>query len=160
MAREHRFETTVAWQGSTAGGYRDYNRNHSVRVPAAGLDLATSADSAFRGDARRVNPEQLVLAAASSCQLLAFLAVAAREGLDVRGYTDDAEAVMPVTREPMSITKIVLRPVVTVAPGTDHDAVRRAAAQGHDECFIANSLRSEVVVEVTVREADASPSPS
>lgn len=160
MAREHRFETALAWTGTTAGGYRDYDRNHRVSVPAAGLELTVSADAAFRGDPAQVNPEQLVLAAASSCQLLSFLAVAAREDIVVLGYADAAEAVMPVSREPMSIARITLRPVITVAAGTDHEAVVRAAHRGHEECFIANSLRSEVVVEVTVREAGGPPGPS
>ncbi|GAB2457701.1 OsmC family protein [Jatrophihabitans fulvus] len=150
--REHRFVTELTWAGSTAAGYREYGRDHTVRVPEAGLELRATADAAFRGDPSLVNPEQLLLAAASSCQLLAFLAVAARHDIDVRDYTDTAEAVMPVTREPMSITRIVLRPVVTVARGTDHEAVVRALHQGHDECFIANSLRSEIVLDPTVRD--------
>lgn len=153
MAHEHLFATQIQWQGSTAVGYRDYDRNHHVRVPAPGLELVASSEAAFRGDATKANPEQLLLAAASSCQLLAFLAVAARNGIDVLDYSDDAEAVMPVTREPMSITRIMLRPVITVAAGTDPDAVIRAAHQGHDECFIANSLRTEVVVEPVVVSA-------
>jgi organic hydroperoxide reductase OsmC/OhrA len=150
MAREHHFGSQLRWQGSTAGGYRDYDRNHTVRTPPAAAELGVSAAPAFLGDESSTNPEQLVLAAASSCQLLSFLAVAARAGIDVLEYTDDAEAVMPVTREPMRLARIVLRPTVVVAAGTDPEAVRRASDEGHEQCFIANSLNTEVVVEVTV----------
>ncbi len=150
MAYEHRFQARLEWAGSTTGGYTGYERSHQVATPPVAAELALSAAPAFRGDADRRNPEQLVLAAASSCQLLSFLACAARAGIEVCEYADDAEALMPVTREPMRITRITLRPRITVAPGTDHSAVRQAVAQGHDECFIANSLRSEIVVEPTI----------
>ncbi|SHG48072.1 Organic hydroperoxide reductase OsmC/OhrA [Jatrophihabitans endophyticus] len=153
MAREHHFASRLRWSGSTAAGYRGYERTHTVTTPPAAQALQVSAAPAFLGDETHANPEQLVLAAASSCQLLSFLAEAARAGIEVVDYADDAAAVMPVTRGPMAITRIELRPVITVAAGTNHEAVERAAHRGHEQCFIANSLRSEVVVEVTVREA-------
>ena len=61
--------------------------------PTAHLEL--SSDPAFGGRPERLNPEQLLLMAASSCQLLSFLAVAARARLDVIAYEDEAEAMMP-----------------------------------------------------------------
>jgi peroxiredoxin-like protein len=152
MAHEHHFTAQLAWQGSTAAGYRAYDRNHRVRTPPARAELEVSAAPAFLGDEALTNPEQLVLAAASSCQLLSFLAVAAQAGIEVLEYTDDAEAVMPVTRGPMRIARIVLRPTVVVAAGTDAEAVRKAVDEGHQQCFIANSLNTEVVVEVTILE--------
>jgi organic hydroperoxide reductase OsmC/OhrA len=160
MATTHRFRTELAWSGTTAGGYRDYPRTHRVTLPTAPaepaepasphFELPVSADVAFRGDPTLPNPEQLLLAAASSCQLLSFLAVAARAGVEVLEYADEAEAEMPVTREPMRITRIVLRPRVVVAAGTDVDVVVPMLHQAHDECFIANSLTSQVVLEPTV----------
>jgi organic hydroperoxide reductase OsmC/OhrA len=100
----------VQWSGSTGVGYDHYDRGHHARaLPAAdGIDL--SSDPAFRGDPARTNPEQLLVLAASSCQLLSFLAVAARARLDVVAYTDAAEAVMPEDDPPVRITGITLRP--------------------------------------------------
>jgi organic hydroperoxide reductase OsmC/OhrA len=62
----HRYRTTAAWQGSTAAGYDGYDRGHEVRAAPAEAVLALSGDPAFRGDPRRLNPEQLLVAAASS----------------------------------------------------------------------------------------------
>src|SRR5262249_1070220 len=79
----HRYTVTSAWQGSTAAGYEAYDRSHEAHAPPAEAKLRLSGDPAFRGDAARLNPEQLLVVAASSCQLLSFLAVAARARIDV-----------------------------------------------------------------------------
>jgi organic hydroperoxide reductase OsmC/OhrA len=57
---------------------------------------------------------------------------------------------MPVTREPLSIQRIVLRPHVVVRGDVDDEEVLRLLEAGHKGCFIANSLRSEIVLEPTV----------
>ena len=150
MSDTHRYRAQASWVGSTAVGYDAYERAHSVRCAPADAGLDLSGDPAFRGDPLRLNPEQLLLAAAVSCQLLAFLAVAARARIDVVGYEDDAEADMPESDRPMRITAIRLRPHITVAAGTDPDRVHKLVAIAHKECFIANSLTSEMDVRATV----------
>jgi organic hydroperoxide reductase OsmC/OhrA len=85
--------------------------------------------------------------AASSCQLLSFLAVVARARIDVVGYEDEAEGFMPQDESPMWITKIVLRPRIKVAGDVDVERLRHYAELAHEQCFIANSLRTEIVVE-------------
>ena len=69
-APPHRYRTELAWRGSTGAGYAAYDRTHEVSAPPAGVTLSLSADPTFRGDPERLNPEQLLLAAASSCQML------------------------------------------------------------------------------------------
>jgi organic hydroperoxide reductase OsmC/OhrA len=150
MARVHTYRSTLAWEGSTADGYAAYERTHRVSTPPAHGELTVTADVPFRGDPAFTNPEQLLLAAASSCQLLSFLAEAAGAGVDVVAYTDEAEAFMPVTQEPLSIQRIVLRPHVVVRGDVDDTQVLRLLDDGHKACFIANSLRSEIVLEPTV----------
>jgi organic hydroperoxide reductase OsmC/OhrA len=137
------YDAAVTWSGTTAGGYRAYGRGHVARI--GGSDLALSADAAFRGDAALPNPEQLVVAAAGSCQLLSFLAVAARAGIDVVGYEDDPVGVMPAGRQPMSLTSIELRPTIRVR-GADEATVRALVERAHEQCYIANSLRADVAV--------------
>jgi len=112
--------------------------------------LTMSSDPAFRGDPAHLNPEQLLLAAAVSCQLLSFLAVAARARIDVVAYSDDAEADMPEDDPPMRITAIRLRPTITVAAGTNVDRIDRLVEVAHKECFIANSLTSAMDIRATV----------
>ncbi|MFN8041365.1 MAG: OsmC family protein [Acidimicrobiales bacterium] len=149
----HRYRAQVTWSGSTGAGYEAYDRTHAVTCPPATADLTVSSDPAFRGDPTLLDPEQLLLAAASSCQLLAFLAVAARARVDVVTYTDQAEAVMPEDDPPVRITAIALRPRIIVrGPGgaTAVDKLARLVEVAHHECFIANSLRSDVVVEPVI----------
>ena len=90
----HHYRATCRWDGSTAGGYDAYPRAHDLACPPATGVLHLSSDPAFLGDPTLLNPEQLLLGAASSCQLLSFLAVAARARVVVLGYVDTAEAEM------------------------------------------------------------------
>jgi organic hydroperoxide reductase OsmC/OhrA len=108
------------------------------------LDL--SSDPVFRGDSTLLNPEQLVVLAASSCQLLSFLAVAARARVDVLHYNDEAIGVMPEKDMPMRLTSISLRPTIRVASGTSVDQVLHLVEVAHRECYIANSLRTEISI--------------
>jgi organic hydroperoxide reductase OsmC/OhrA len=149
----HAYRAQVRWEGSTGAGYRDYPRAHSAFMPPATEGLDLSADPHFRGDADLPNPEQLLVLAASSCQLLSFLAVAARAGVEVVGYADDATGEMPPDSQPLRVTRIVLRPVVTVRGEVDEGVVVRLLHDAHEECYVASSLRSEVVLEPEVRRA-------
>lgn len=88
--------------------------------------------------------------AASSCQLLSFLALAARSRIDVLRYDDDAEAEMPENATPVRITRIVLRPRVLVARGTPEERVLKLLHKAHDQCYIANSLKSEISLEAVI----------
>jgi organic hydroperoxide reductase OsmC/OhrA len=88
--------------------------------------------------------------AASSCQLLSFLAVAARARVDVIEYRDGAEGEMPEDEEPMRVTRITLRPHITVGGDVDEARIRHLVEVAHRECFIANSLKTDVVVEPTL----------
>lgn len=146
----HTYTTTLAWEGSTGAGYRGYSRSHTAAAPPAQAAIELSADAAFRGDERLANPEQLLVMAASSCQLLSFLGEAARRGIDVRAYSDRAEGLMDAAARPAMISHVVLRPEIVVAPGTDRASVVAAAEAAHEGCFIANSLRSDVRLDVTV----------
>jgi len=147
----HTYRAQVQWAGSTAAGYRAYPRAHTAYTPPATEGFDLSADPAFRGDADLPNPEQLLVLAASSCQLLSFLALAARQRVDVVGYEDEATGEMPMDELPQRIARITLRPNVSVAGEADLEAVERLLHQAHTECYIANSLTSEVVLEPTVR---------
>lgn len=149
----HSFHTALTWTGSTGTGYHGYDRAHSVRAVPAEQELTLTADPAFLGQAELLNPEQLLLAAASSCQLLSFLSVAARARLDVVDYADEAKAEMPVDVAPVRITRITLQPVITLAetdrPRPSDDRLRHLTDVAHRECFVAHSLRSSMRIEPT-----------
>lgn len=147
---DHTYRSLLSWTGSTGAGYKHYDRAHHLTAPPSVTGLALTADPAFLGDPNLLNPEQLLLAAASSCQLLSFLAVAAAARLNVVGYTDESTAVMPEDDLPMRITRIELHPQITLADTSQtrptEDRLAHLTEVAHRECFIANSLRSDIVV--------------
>ncbi|MGO1165874.1 MAG: OsmC family protein [Janibacter sp.] len=145
---DHAFATSLRWSGSTAIGYDDYSREHELTM--ASHTMPTSSDTAFGGDPAHPNPEQLLVAAASSCQMLSFLAVAARARIDVVDYRDEAVGEMPEGNRPMWVTRIALRPRITLAGTPPRAKVERLVEVAHRECFIAQSLRSEIVLEPTL----------
>lgn len=145
--RTHRYSTRCTWRGSTGTGYERYDRTHRLESPPAKSSLTLASDPAFRGNPDLLNPEQLLVAAASSCQLLSFLAVAARARVDVLEYEDEATGEMPENDVPVRITRIALSPRIGVAAGTSVEKVRRLVEIAHHECYIANSLKTSVTVE-------------
>jgi organic hydroperoxide reductase OsmC/OhrA len=139
----HVYRSALSWSGSTRD-YESYDRRHEVSV--GNTTLALSADAAFRGDPALLNPEQLLVVAASSCQLLSFLAVAARSGVEVVSYRDEAEGRMAEAEQPMRVSPIILRPRV-VARGGTIEKVERLLHKAHEQCYIANSLSSDIALE-------------
>jgi organic hydroperoxide reductase OsmC/OhrA len=152
----HNYASRLEWRGATADGYEHYDRAHTVSVPPSPARLRLSSDGAFRGDAALVNPEQLLLVAASSCQLLSFLAIASHARINVVAYADEAEAVMPADSKPMRITRITLRPRIVIDGEVDESRVRRYVELAHEHCFIANSVSAEIVLEPRIEPAGGS----
>lgn len=146
----HHYATELSWSGSTGVGYDAYDRRHLVTAAPAAQQLELASDPAFLGDPHLLNPEQLLLAAASSCQLLSFLAVAARARLDVVGYSDSARAEMDEADRPTRITSISLHPVITLTdtdrPRPTEQRLAKLADIAHHECFIANTLNAAIVL--------------
>jgi organic hydroperoxide reductase OsmC/OhrA len=146
----HHYRVTSRWSGSTGVGYEAYDRTHSVSTTPVTESLTLSADPAFRGDPSKLDPEELFVIAASSCQLLSFLAVAARARVDVVEYEDYAEGRMPDDIRPVRITEIMLRPRITVRGSVTEDRVRHLCEVAHRECYIANSVTTEITIEPAI----------
>jgi organic hydroperoxide reductase OsmC/OhrA len=154
---DHAYYSTLSWRGTTRVGSDSYERTHRVVLPPGGSELVLTSGAAFEGSAALANPEQLLLAATSSCQLLSYLAYAAAARIDVLSYEDHAEALMPADAKPMRITQIVLRPRITVAAGADAGRAARLVERAHRACFIANTLNAEVKLEPKVERAGERP---
>lgn len=145
MSELHEYVVDLTWKGSTGEGYEHYSRSYEMST--AGALGPFSADPAFGGDPALANPEQLLVMAAVSCQLLSFLAVAARSRVDVVTYVDRAVGVMPSqSAGPQWVSSIVLSPSITVRGQVPEAKLHRMSEIGHRECFIANSLRTDVTV--------------
>jgi organic hydroperoxide reductase OsmC/OhrA len=146
----HHYHATCHWAGDTTMGYKSYDRAHTSSAPPASTELMLSADPAFLGHPDKLNPEQLVVVAVSSCQLLSFLAIAARARVQVVEYDDHAEAEMPEDDKPIRLTRIILRPRIVVGPGVKEERILKLTEMAHKQCYISNSLSTEIVVEPTV----------
>lgn len=130
-----------------------YSRAHSWLFDGGAVVPASSSPQVVplpMSDPAAVDPEEAFVAALSSCHLLWFLSVAAKRGFVVDTYADAAAGVMAKNAAgKLAITKVTLRPLVTfsgvkVPDRAELDALHHAA---HAECFIAHSVRSEVVIE-------------
>ncbi len=84
-----KFTARTSWSGSTGVGWEDYDRTHSASVAEQTVRLTTAEP---KGNPELANPELLLLAAASSCQMLWFLHLAAKARIDVVAYEDECEA--------------------------------------------------------------------
>ncbi|HEY6917513.1 MAG TPA: OsmC family protein, partial [Allosphingosinicella sp.] len=100
-------------------------------------------------DPAGVDPEEALIASASACHMLWFLHLAKDAGYVVTRYRDEAEGVMGKDGEGrIAITRIVLRPEIAFdGAAPDAAALERLHHAAHEACFIANSLKSEIVVE-------------
>jgi organic hydroperoxide reductase OsmC/OhrA len=144
---EHR--ATIDWQRTSADfTYATYNRAHEWRFKA--VAVPASATKEYRGEEERVNPEEALVAALSSCHMLTFLAVAAKRKLVLDSYHDDAVGVLEKNAEgKLAITRVTLRPKIAwsggaVVSAADLDKMHHDA---HVGCFIAKSVTTKVTVE-------------
>lgn len=144
------YRVTVAWRRTSKDfSYPSYNRNHVWRV-GEHSEIEASAAPEYRGDGERIDPEEALVAALSSCHMLTFLAIAARKGMGVDAYEDEAEGQLTKgTNGKLWISRVILRPRVHFTEGTavSREQLDEMHHQSHDDCFIANSVKTEVTVE-------------
>lgn len=145
---EHKI--TLKWERSTPDfSYKTYDRTHSVRF-SGGASTQLTAAPEYLGNPAIPNPEELLVAALSSCHMLTFLALAAMKGLTVNSYTDDAVGLLGKNTEgKMAVTEVTLRPRITFEGNEpDHTTLHQLHEKAHTQCFIANSVTTKVNVEV------------
>lgn len=157
MANPHFYRAKVEWTGGDHGpavSYESYSR--AFRVDMTGkASIEGSADPSYRGDAGRVNPEEMLVASVSACHLLTYLALAVRARMDVVSYEDEAEGIMQMEGDKMKVTDVILRPSIVLGPGADLDKAQALHDQAHAQCFIANSVTCDIRVEamIVIRES-------
>jgi organic hydroperoxide reductase OsmC/OhrA len=148
---EHQVRT-VWKRGERPFRYEAYARDHETFF-AGGASMTLSAAEAYRGDPRLPNPEDLLVAALSSCHMLSFLAIAAKRGLVVDAYDDDAVGTLAPLRDDadgegrLAITRCVLRPSVRFDGVVERTLLDALHAEAHHACFIASSVKTDVTVE-------------
>ena len=127
-----------------------YNRDHKA-VYGAEVSLPVSAAPSYLGNSEFADPEQLLVNALASCHMLYFLAICEGSGYVVSTYTDNA--VGKVTKGADGgfwVSEIILRPQATVSSEKqpDKEMLTRLHHRAHKGCFIANSIKSEVRIQL------------
>lgn len=148
--RTHRYTPGIEWTGNLGTGtssYRTYGRQHRLTAPGR-PPIEASSDAAFRGDAARWNPEDLLVGSISACHMLWYLHLCADAGVVVTAYRDSPEGTMTEgAHGGGQFTGVTLRPEVTLAPGADIEAAKRLHHEAHEKCFIANSVNFPIGCE-------------
>ena len=162
MGASHEYRATVIWQRQPDEAFRDnrYHRGHDWHFDGGVIVPASSSPQVVPlplSRAEAVDPEEAFVAALSSCHMLFFLSYTAQAGLVVERYEDPALGWMGRNEAgAIAMLKVALRPHIAwggspPAPGQVEALHERA----HAACFIANSVRTEVVVEPAHRAVEA-----
>ncbi|CAH6969388.1 Peroxiredoxin [Vibrio chagasii] len=146
----------IRWQKGEDEAFSDnqYSRGHTwefdggVIVPASSsphvVPLPLSVEE-------NVDPEEAFIAAIASCHMLTFLGIAAKQKYVIESYVDDAVGVLEEDESGRSsVTKVTLRPKI-VFLGTKNPTAKQLDKLhhlAHKNCFIANSVKTEIVVEM------------
>jgi organic hydroperoxide reductase OsmC/OhrA len=145
---EHK--VTLTWQrGDKPFDYQKYSRDHTWKFDG-GHEMEASAAPAYLGNPQHVDPEEAYVASLSSCHMLTFLAIAAKQKFVLDEYVDEAVGHMEKNAEgKMAITRVTLKPRIKFSgdkqPAKEElDKMHHAA---HENCFIASSVKTEITVE-------------
>lgn len=147
MPKQHQYSIIIKWTGNKGQGtcdYHSYDRSHDITAKGK-TDIKGSSDPAFRGDATRYNPEDLLIASLSACHMLWFLHLCAAEGVVVVDYYDNASGIMEETANGSGhFTEVTLLPTVIVAEISMIDTANELHKKANELCFIANSCKFPV----------------
>lgn len=141
---EHRIRLTWT-DGGKPFTYESYPREHEITFKDGQDRLTASASPAYRGDGKHADPEDMLVAALSSCHMLSFLAICTKKKIAVQSYEDEAVGLLENDGGKFWITKVILRP--KVVSGADEQTLAQIHHLAHQACFIANSVKTQVTVE-------------
>lgn len=142
----HQFKARIIWTGAAQGPavtYDGYSREYLIEIDGK-PPLRGSSAPVYMGDAGLHNPEDLLVASLSTCHMLWYLHLCTDVGIQVSGYTDDAEGILEMADGKMVFTSVTLRPKVTLAKGEEEQALQLHKAAS-EACFIANSVNFPVI---------------
>jgi len=146
----------INWEKGSNENYLDnkYSRAHTWSFDGGAVIPASSSPHIvplpYSVEAN-VDPEEAFIASISSCHMLFFLSIAAKNKLIIESYEDKAEGVME--KDPqgnISITQVTLKPKTIFASNTqpDDELIETMHHQAHQQCFIANSIKADIVTEI------------
>lgn len=147
LNQQHAYTLKTVWTGNTGSGtssYRAYSRNYEVHIKGKPV-MPGSSDPMFRGDKTLYNPEDLLVAALSSCHMLWYLHLCAENEIIVTAYEDNAEGIMQFNKDGSGqFVSVTLKPLVVITDNTKISLAETLHHQAHDMCFIARSVNFQV----------------
>lgn len=150
---EHK--ATIRWSMPQGGDFMKgtYSREHTWTFDGGLTVPASSSPAAVRvpfSNPANVDPEEAYVASLSSCHMLTYLYLASRKGFEISSYEDEATGVMTKNERGIPwVSLVTLRPRITYSGGRIPTAEEAEALHhaSHEQCFIANSVKTEVKVE-------------
>ncbi|MFH1119662.1 MAG: OsmC family protein [Bacteroidota bacterium] len=154
MIHEHNYKLTAVWTGNKGEGtknVRTYDRSHTVSIQGK-PELFLTTDNLAVGVKSKLNPEDLLVSAISSCHMLSYLYLCAMEGIVITAYTDNATGIM-IEKESGggSFKEVSLNPICCVADKSMVEKATRLHHKAHEICYIANSVNFEVKCNPTFK---------
>jgi organic hydroperoxide reductase OsmC/OhrA len=142
----------ISWRSDGDFASGRYSRRHEIRFDGGAVIAGSASPDVVpvpMSDPAGVDPEECLVAAVASCHMLWFLSLAQNAGLDIASYLDAAEGEMGrIAPGRMAIVRIALHPDIAFAgPAPDAATLDRLHHEAHERCFIANSLKCEIVIE-------------
>lgn len=153
MKNLHHYKLQLKWTGNTGqgtGSYSDYERSHTIAIHGK-PEILGSADPVFRGNPAMYNPEELLLAALSSCHMLWYLHLCAENGIVVTAYSDNPTGAMQESDNGSGrFTEVILKPHVVVKEPEMFEKAKSLHKSANQHCFIANSVNFAVHHDPTI----------
>jgi organic hydroperoxide reductase OsmC/OhrA len=152
---QHEYTVQIRWTRPASAVFTDnrYSRAHTWHFDG-GIDVpASSSPHVVRvplSQEAAVDPEEAFVASLSSCHMLWFLSLAAQRGLRIDDYVDDAVGIMGKNAAGRTaVTRVTLRPRVTFSGERvpTREMIDELHHRAHEECFIANSVTTDVRCE-------------
>lgn len=147
MKKEHHYKLTAVWNGNKGtgtSGVAAYDRSHTVTFDGK-PELHLTTDNAKFGDRSKLNPEDLLVTALSSCHMLSYLYLCAMEGVVIVDYIDNAHGIM---EEDISggghFTEVTLNPIFSVSDASMVEKAIELHHKAHEICYIASSVNFDV----------------
>ncbi len=150
------YTAKVVWRRDESEAFLDnqYSRGHEWQFDGGAVVAASSSPHVVPlpySVAENVDPEEAFVAALSSCHMLFFLSIAAKKRWVVEQYTDNAHGIMEKNENgKLAMSKVWLRPKVIFSEASQPslEQLQKVHHQSHQQCFIANSVNTEIIIDV------------
>jgi organic hydroperoxide reductase OsmC/OhrA len=138
------YHTGFKWEkGSHAGMLSSPGKN----------EFRLASPPEFKGEEGVWTPEDLFVAAVEACTLTTFVAFALRLNLPVVSYYSTSEGLLEFHEGKYQFTRVYVRPEIVVETADAVEQTEKTIHDAHEKCLIANSVRSKVIVEPTIKIA-------